>query len=171
MRQLDRSGAPRNPQNVPLSFEQWRVMMAFAPLTVQCMPDRLRRVPISPLCIHLADAGGGTVNPGVKFLVSHAGAIAEDVQRALGGLGGSSGMRPESMDDGVQLAVIEFRAARRCPLLGFAGGTEDRLRGSVQSFFGMVPIEDLSSLWKQFRGGVPDPCRTVAQRYAACRAG
>ena len=36
----------------PLSFEQRRAMMAFAPLTVQCIPARLRRVPITTL--HLA---------------------------------------------------------------------------------------------------------------------
>src|ERR1700693_503077 len=92
------------------------------------------------------DAGGGTQTLGVKFRVAHASAIVKDVQRAFGGLGGRSGMGAKSVDDGAQLAVIQFRAARRCPLLAFGGGAEDRLSGLVQSLFGVVPIEDLNGL-------------------------
>jgi hypothetical protein len=52
----------------------------------------------------------------------------------------------EGANDSLQFAVIQFYAARCCPLLTFAGSAEDRLSGSVQSFFGVVAIEDLGSL-------------------------
>jgi hypothetical protein len=66
------------------------------------------------------------------------------------------------VDDGVQFSVIQFGAARRCPLFAFAGYAKDRLSGSVQSFFDVEPIQDLNGLGKQFRSGVPDPGRTIA---------
>ena len=99
---------------------------------------------------------------GAKFRVTHARAIVEDVQRALGGLG--AGMGAESVDDGMQFAIVEFRAARRGPWFAFAGDAEDRLSGSVQSFFGVVLIEDLSSLGEQLAGGVPNPSRARRER-------
>src|ERR1022692_2039837 len=114
----------------------------------------------------LEDAGGGTETLGAKFRVTHASAIVEDVQRAFGGLGAGSEMGTESVDDGMQFALIEFRAARRCPWFAFAGYAEDRLSGSVQSFFGVVPIENLCSLGEQFPGGVPNPSRAIAQHHA-----
>src|ERR1022692_1433496 len=114
----------------------------------------------------LEDAGGGTETLGAKFRVTHASAIVEDVQRAFGGLGAGSEMGTESVDDGMQFALIEFRAARRCPWFAFAGCAEDRLSGSVQSFFGVVPIENLCSLGEQFPGGVPNPSRAIAQHHA-----
>jgi hypothetical protein len=46
----------------------------------------------------------------------------------------------------VQLAVIQFGAARLCPGFGFVGSTADRLSRSVQDLFGMLAIEDLSGL-------------------------
>jgi hypothetical protein len=41
----------------------------------------------------------------------------------------------------------------------------------MQHFFAVVPIQDLSGLWEQFPGGVPDPARTIAQHYTpgSCR--
>src|SRR5215469_7142503 len=75
-------------------------------------------------------------------------------------------MEAELVDNGVQVALIQFRAARRCPLVTFAGCAEDRLGGSVQSFFGVVPIENLSGLGKQFLSRVPDPGRAIAQHHA-----
>ena len=72
-------------------------------------------------------------------------------------------MGAERVNNGVQLAIIQFSAARRGPLFAFAGSAEDRLSGSVQSFFGVVPIEDLSGLGEQFGSRVPDPGRAIGQ--------
>src|ERR1035437_8584861 len=83
------------------------------------------------------DAGGGTQTLGVKLRVAHTSAIVEDVHRAFGRLGGGSGMGSKSVHDGVQFAIIQFRAARLCPSFAFAGCAEDRLSSSVQSFFGV----------------------------------
>ena len=81
-------------------------------------------------------------------------------------------MGPERSDDGVQLSIIQFGTARCGPGLGFrAGGAKYRLSGSVQSFFGMEPVENLDGLRKQFRGSVPDPGRTIAQDRASWRFG
>jgi len=88
---------------------------------------------------------------GARFRVTHASAIVEDVQRTFGGFGAGSEMGTESVDDGMQFAIIEFRAARRCPWFAFAGCAEDRLSRSVQSFLGMVPIENLCSLGNSSR--------------------
>src|SRR5437899_12077972 len=109
----------------------------------------------------LEDACGGTETLGSKFRVAHASAIVKDVQRAFGRLGTGSGMGTEGVDDVMQFAIVQFRAPRRCPGVAFAGCAEDRLSGSVQSFFGMVPIENLRGSGEQFPGGVPDPSRTI----------
>jgi len=37
----------------------------------------------------------------------------------------------------------------------------------MQSVFGVVAIKDLIGFGEQFRGGVPDPGRAVAQYYVA----
>jgi len=79
----------------------------------------------------LEDTGGGAQTLGVKLPVAHASTIVEDVERAFGRLGEGSGMRSKSVDDGVQFAIIQFSAARRCPLFAFAGCAEDRLSGFV----------------------------------------
>ena len=77
-------------------------------------------------------------------------------------------MGPERLDDGLQLALVQFGTARRGPWFGFwAGCTKDRLSDSVQGFFGMEPIQDLDGLRKQFRDGIPNPARTIAQRHAS----
>jgi hypothetical protein len=66
------------------------------------------------------------------------------------------------------LSIIQFGAALRGPWLGFqAGCAGDRLSGSVQRFLDVEPIEDLDSLRKQFRGGVPDPGRAIAHQHRA----
>ena len=81
-------------------------------------------------------------------------------------------MGPERADDGLQLSIVQFSTPRRGPWFGLrAGGTKDRLSGSVQSFFGMVSVENLDGLRKQFRGGVPDPGRTIPQCRASGRLG
>ena len=72
----------------------------------------------------------------------------------------------ESVDDSVEFAIIQFSAARRCPVFAFAGCAEDRLSGSVQSFFGVESIEDLSGLGEQFPGGVPNPGSAIAKHHA-----
>src|ERR1039457_7159387 len=87
----------------------------------------------------LEDAGGGTETLGAKFRVTHASAIVEDVQRAFGGLGAGSEMGTESVDDGMQFALIEFGPARRAPWFAFAVGPKDRLSVWVQTFLGVVP--------------------------------
>jgi len=46
----------------------------------------------------------------------------------------------------MQFAIVQFGAARGSPLFAFAGCAEDRVSGSVQSFFGVVPIENLNGL-------------------------
>jgi hypothetical protein len=71
-----------------------------------------------PSCPDL-DAGGGAQALGMKPRVSHAGAIAEEVQHAFGRLGGRSGIGAERVDNDVQFAVAQFRAAHRCPCFGF----------------------------------------------------
>src|ERR1019366_2687857 len=81
-------------------------------------------------------------------------------------------MGSERADDGLQLPLIQFGTARRGPWFGFrAGGTKDRLSGSMQSFFGMISVENLDGLRKQFLGGVPDPARTIPQYRASGRLG
>ena len=79
----------------------------------------------------LEDAGGGAQTLGVKLRVAHASAIVDNVQRAFGRFGGASRMGAERMDDGMQFAIVQFRATRRGPLFAFAGCAEDRLSGSV----------------------------------------
>lgn len=110
----------------------------------------------------LDNAGGCAQALGAKLWVAHARAIAEDVHRAFDRLVGGSGMEAESVDNRSQFAFIQFLASRIHPHFAFAGCAEDRLRGPVQSFFGVVPIQDLSGLGEQFRSRVPDPGRAVA---------
>ena len=81
-------------------------------------------------------------------------------------------MGTERADDGTQFSVIQFGTARRGPWFGlWAGGTKDRLSGAVQSFFDVVPIQDLNGLGKQLPGGVPDPGGTIAEQHATWRFG
>src|ERR1019366_4117465 len=115
----------------------------------------------------LEDAGGGTQTEGVKLRVAHARAIGEDVHGAFGRLGGGSSRRgSESVDDSVQVAIIQLDAARRCPLLAFAGCAKDRWSTAVQRFFGVEPVEDLNSLGEQFPGRVPDTRSAIAKHHA-----
>jgi hypothetical protein len=88
------------------------------------------------------DTSGSTETLGAKFKVAHASAIVKDVGRAFSRLGTGTGMGMERANDSLQFAIIQFCAARCCPLLTFAGSAEDRLSSSVQSFFGVVPIEE-----------------------------
>jgi hypothetical protein len=106
--------------------------------------------------------GGSTETLGAKFRVAHASAIVKDVERAFSRLSAGTGMGMERANDSLQLSIIQFRTARCGPKLTFAGSPEDRLSSSMQSFFGVVPIEDLRSLGEQFPGGVPDPRRAIA---------
>jgi hypothetical protein len=63
-------------------------------------------------------------------------------------------MGTECMDDGTQSSVIQFGTTRRGPWFGLlAGGTKDRLSGSVQGFFDVVPIQDLNGLGKPCLSG------------------
>src|ERR1019366_1842599 len=118
------------------------------------------------------DASGSAQTLCVKLRVSHTTAIAKDVRRAFGRLVGGTDMGTECMDDGTQSSVIQFGTARRGPGFGLlAGGTKDRLSGSVQGFFDVVSIQDLNGLGKQLRGGVPDPGGAIAQHRAAWRLG
>jgi hypothetical protein len=57
------------------------------------------------------------------------------------------------VDNVAQSPLVQFRARLRRPWFGFRGGAENRLRGAVQGFFGVVAIEDLNGLGKQFPGG------------------
>src|ERR1700728_573940 len=103
----------------------------------------------------------------MELRVSHAGAIAEDVQHAFGRLG-ARGMGTERVNNGLQLSIIEFGTARGRPLFGVgAGSPEDRLSGAVESLFDVEPVQDLNGLWKQLRSGVPDPGRAIAQHRAS----
>lgn len=83
---------------------------------------------------------------GVKFRVAHASAIVEDVQRAFGSLGVGSSISQEGMDNRMQFPIVKFGATRRCPWLTFTGRAEDRLSRPVQGLFGVVSVENLSSL-------------------------
>jgi len=112
------------------------------------------------------DSGGRTETLNVILRVAHASAIAEDVERAFGRLGRGSGVGAKRVDNGAQSASIQFRAALRCPGLAWAGCAENGSTGSVQSFLGVEPIENLSGLGKQFPGGVPDPGRAITQHHA-----
>src|SRR5450755_1822768 len=156
----------------PLSLEQRRAMMLLAPETVQCIAGPLEPGPDQHFTASLQDAGGGAQGLGMKLRVSHAGAMAEDVQHAFSRLDGRTGMGTEGVDDGVQFSVVQFGAARGCPCFGVvAGGPEDRLSGAVQSLFDVEPIEDLNGLRKQFRSGVPDPGGAIAQHHASWSLG
>jgi hypothetical protein len=75
-------------------------MIALAPETLQCMPDRLSRVPIA------------TLQPASRTPVEvhSAGAIAEDIQRAFDRLGAGI-MRAKLVDEGAQFSVIQLGAA------------------------------------------------------------
>src|SRR5260370_7696689 len=74
-------------------------------------------------------------------------------------------MGAESVDDGVQFAIIQFLTADGGPLFAFTGCAEDRLSSSVQSFFCMEPIEDLNGLGEQFSVGVPNPAGAIAHHH------
>src|SRR5207302_11348765 len=111
------------------------------------------------------DSGRGTKTLSVELRVAHASAVVEDVHGTLGGFG-ESGMGAERMDNGAQVALIQFCTARRSPQVAFAGCAEDRLSGSVQSFFGVVAIQNLNGSGEQFRSRVPDPGSAIAQHRA-----
>lgn len=116
--------------------------------------------------------GRGTKTLGVKLRVAHASAVVEDVHRTLDRLGGESGMGAERVNNGVQFAIVQFSAASRCPLFAFAGCAEDRVSGSVQSFFGMVSIEDLSGLGKSSAAVFQiqtEPSPSTTQREASVK--
>jgi len=81
-------------------------------------------------------------------------------------------MGTECVHDGTQFSVVQFGTTRRGPWFGlWAGGTKDRLSGSVQGFLGVVAIQDRDGLGKQLCTRVPDPGRTIAEQRTAGRFG
>ena len=129
--------------------------MALAPEVVQCMP--LQPGPDHHFAPSFQDAGRRAETQCVKLRVAHTTPIAKDVHRALGRLVGGMDMGAECVNDGAQFSVIQFGTTRRGPSFGlWADGTEDRLSGSVQGFFSVVPIQDRNGLGKQLRSGVPN---------------
>ena len=95
------------------------------------------------------DAGRRAETQCVKLRLAHTTPIAKDVHRALGRLVGGMDMGTECVNDGAQFSVIQFGTTRRGPSFGlWADGTEDRLSGSVQGFFSVVPIQDRNGLGK-----------------------
>jgi len=64
--------------------------------------------------------------------------------------------RRESVDNRSQFTFIQFLASRIHPHFACTDRAEGRLRGSVQSFFSVVPIQNLSGLGEQFCSRVPD---------------
>jgi len=54
----------------------------------------------------------------------------------------------------------------RSPRVGFRWSRRRSIERPVQSFLGVIPIENLRGLGEQFPGGVPDPSRSIAQRHA-----
>ena len=80
-------------------------------------------------------------------------------------------MGTKCVNDGAQFSVIQFGTTHRGPWFGLlAGGTKDRLSGSVQGFFGVV-IQDRNGLGKQLGASVPDPGGTIAEQRATGRFG
>ena len=80
----------------------------------------------------LQDAGGGAQTQCMELWIAHATAVANNVGGAFGRFIGGAEVRPERCDDGPQLSIIQFGAARRGPCFGFrAGCAKDRLSGSM----------------------------------------
>ena len=142
--------------------------MTLAPETLQCMPARLSRVPIATLHPGLQDARGGAQILRMELWIAHATAVANNVGGAFSRFVGETDIRPERSDDGLQLSIVQLGTARCGPRFGFrVGCAKDRLSGPVQSFFGMEPVQDLDGLRKQFRDGIPNPARTIAESCAS----
>ena len=93
---------------------------------------------------------------GAKFRVTHARGIVEAVQRHLAALGQASARRAWTVH-----AVCHRRVPCMLSLVA-----RNRLSGSVQSYSGVVPIENLSSLGEQLAGGVPNPSTVIARHHA-----
>src|SRR5437773_8561492 len=108
----------------------------------------------------------------MELEIVDATAVAKNGDETFCSIIGGADMGSERSDDGLQLSIIQFGTARCGPWLGFRRGcAKDRLSSSVQRFLDVEPIEDLDGLRKQFRGGVPDPGRTIAQHRASWHLG
>jgi|HubBroStandDraft_5_1064220.scaffolds.fasta_scaffold1332037_1 hypothetical protein len=68
------------------------------------------------------DAGRGTEALFVELCISHAVAIAMNVESAASGIGGVGDIGPEHTNNGVQFAVVQLRATRGCSLFGLVAG-------------------------------------------------
>src|SRR5260221_4429656 len=95
---------------VLLASRQRRAMMASAPLTVQCMPDCLRRWPTMVLQLAFDDAGADEEAALAEPVVAHAGGVVLEV--AQGGvdlvfLHAFEGVLAGRGDDAVDVAVVE----------------------------------------------------------------
>jgi len=80
-------------------------------------------------------------------------------------------MGAKLVDEGAQFSVIQLGAACFGPWFSLGGCAEDRLGSSMESLFDVESIQDLNGLGKQFRSGIPDPDRTIAQHRVSGRLG
>ena len=68
----------------------------------------------------LENAGGGTQTLCLELWVAHATPVANNVGGTFCRFNGGADIGPEGADDGAQLSVVQFGAARRCPLMAIS---------------------------------------------------
>jgi len=76
----------------PLSLQQRRAIMASTPATLQCIPERLQRVPMASLQPASNHAGRNTETLSTELWIAHSGAIAREVVQALARLINGAGV-------------------------------------------------------------------------------
>ena len=113
--------------------------MALAPFTVQCMPARLSRVPITTL-------QPASTTPVEVHKISHPGSMVRDVVDTFPCLWVLTRVVMQGLCQGFQVAVIEFIIARLNPWLAFRAVPLDGLSDLTEVFFGIKTVENLSGL-------------------------
>jgi hypothetical protein len=73
------------------------------------------------------------------------------------------------LQQGFQTALIEFVVTPLNPLLARFAVAIDDLSDVTEMLFGVKTVQDLNGLREQFRSGVPDPGRAIAQHHATGR--
>lgn len=137
--------------------------MALAPLTVQCMPARLSRVPITNL---QADSTTPVEvqKPCFSNLgIPHAPSISPDVLNTFSCLFVLTDVAAQRVHQGFQVTFIELLTACVDPWLALGAIPVNDFSHFAEMFFGMKAIENLSGLREQFATCVPNPARAIAQ--------
>ena len=104
------------------------------------------------------DAGGDAQSLGAERRIGHAFAIGGEVVEVFPRLVAGGHMLPQSGDDGIGAALVEFVAPRLAPLRGeVAAGAVDGLGDVEDVLLGVKDVHDLDGVGQVLVGEVPDP--------------